>query len=224
MYSALKLSICCLGVLKTFQNTCHALYEQEACELLLDFYREIGNQEDHDKRIKTNCESVVHATELLAEQEILNDYKIFLDKRDDRVNSEIEKRYRGRDRITRKMKDLHKQLIEFLESLRNVSLDAHKYERVNALMERQRNFNTETQNLNNIESRNSRIFNELQHELLQEDAEGKRKINDLKLEHAYFLQMRKNIENEMKLDRDETYEKLKIISGESFIALKVSFH
>lgn len=189
-----------------------------------DFYREVADRVEIEKQTKINCESVVHAKELLAEQEMLSDYKIFLDKRDDRVNIEIEKRYHLRNCITRKMKDLHKQLIEFLESLRNVSLDAHKYERVNALMERQRNFVSETQTLNNIESRNTRVYNEVQHDLLQEEIEGKRKINDLKMEHAYFLQMRKNIENEIKSDREETYEKLKIISGESFKVLKVSLH
>ncbi|XP_065360792.1 centrosomal protein of 128 kDa [Calliphora vicina] len=207
-------------ILKTFQETSRLLYEQQASEILHDFYREVAERSEIDSRVKLNCESVAHATELIAEQELLSDYQIFLDKQDDRVNTEIEKRYRLRDAITKKMKDLRKQLIEFLDSLRNVSLDVHKYERINALMERQRNFVSESKKLNDVEQRGSSVYADLQHDLVQVETEAKRKINDLKLEHGYFLQMRKDIENEMKLDREQTHEKLRIMTSESFKVLK----
>ncbi|XP_023309006.2 dynein regulatory complex subunit 2 [Lucilia cuprina] len=206
--------------LKTFQETSRLLYEQQASEILHDFYDEVAATNEIENFVKLNCESVVHATDLLAEQELLSDYNIFLDKRDDRVNTEIEKRYRLRDAVTKRMKDLRKQLIEFLDSLRNVSLDVHKYERINTLMERQRNFVTEAKKLNEIEQHDARVYADLQHHLLKVEADAKRKIHDLKLEHAYFMQIRKNIENEIKLDREQTHEKLKIISSESFKVLK----
>lgn len=188
-----------------------------------DFYREIEHRNEITDNFKLNCESVVHATELVAEHEILTDYQIYLDKRDDRVNNEIEKRYRLRDAIISKMKNLRKQLLEFLDSLRNISLDAHKDERINNLMKRQRNIVTESKKLNVIESRSSYFYAELQRDLAQEEVDAKRKLNDLKQEHSYFMQKYKNTENEIKLDREQTHEKLKIISSESFKVLKVSF-
>lgn len=208
--------------LKTFQETYQLLYENQASEILHDFYREIEHRNDNTNHLKLNCESVVHATEVIAENEISTDYQIFLDKRDDRVNSEIEKRYRLKDAIINKMKNLRKQLSEFLDSLKNISLDAHKDERVDYLMKRQRNFVAESEKLNDIESRSSQNYAELQRDWAQEEIEAKRKLNDLKLEHSYFMQKHKNTENEIKLDREQTHEKLKIITSESFKVLRVS--
>ena len=193
-------------------------------EMLHDFFREAKRSNENANRIQVNCESVIHGTGLIVEHEMLEDYNIYLDRRDDYVNTEIEKRYRLRDSVIKKMKELRHQLLEFLDSLRNVSLDAHKYERVDALMERQRIFLLESQKLDEIEARSSSLYASLQKELTQTDAEGKRVLSDLKLEHAYFVQMRKNIENEMKLDRERTHEKLKIISSESFKIIKVSVY
>lgn len=204
-----------------FQTNCRLLYESEVSELLHEFFREAKRSDDNANRIQVDCEGVIHATGLIVEQEMLEDYQIYLDRRDDYVNTEIEKRYRLRDSVIKKMKELRQQLLEFLDSLRNVSLDAHKYERVDALMERQRIFLLESQKLDEIEARSSSIYANLQKELAQTDVEGKRKLSDLKLEHAYFVQMRKYIENEMKVDRERTHEKLKIISSESFKILKV---
>lgn len=198
------------------------MYDTQVNEMLHDFFCEDERSNINGNSIQNNCESVIHATNLIAEQDMLRDYEIFLDRRDDYVNTEIEKRYRLRDSIVKKMKSLHQQLLEFLDSLRNVSLDANKYERINALMERQRIFLVESQKLDDIEMRNSNIYASLQKELSQAEVEGKRKISDLKLEHAYFMQRRKNIENEIKLDREQTHEKLKILTSESFKILKVS--
>ena len=207
-----------------FQTNCRLLYESQVSEMLHEFFREAKRSNDNANQIQVNCESVIHGTGLIVEQEMLEDYKIYLDRRDDYVNTEIEKRYRLRDSVIKKMKELRHQLLEFLDSLRNVSLDAHKYERVDALMERQRIFLLESQKLDEIEARSSSIHASLQKELAQADVEGKRKLSDLKLEYAYFVQMRKNIENEMKLDREQTHEKLKILSSESFKIIKVGVY
>lgn len=203
-----------------FQIISKLLYESQASEMLHDFYQEVDEKNDVEKHLKLNCEHVLHATNLMVEQEMLTDYQIFLDKRDDRENTEIEKRYQVRHSITNKMKSLRKQLLAFIDSLRNASLDVHKYERVNALMDRQRNFVTESHKLNDIEESSSNLYSSLQRDLIVMEADAKRKFNDLQLEHAYFVELRKKIENEMKQDQEKTHEKLQILSSESFKGLK----
>uniref|UniRef100_A0A1B0BRR8 Dynein regulatory complex protein 1/2 N-terminal domain-containing protein n=1 Tax=Glossina palpalis gambiensis TaxID=67801 RepID=A0A1B0BRR8_9MUSC len=202
--------------MRAFHETAKLLYEAQASDMMHEFYDEIRDRDKVTNDIKVKCENVMHANNLVVEHQMLSDYHIFLDKRDDRVNTEIEKRYRLRESIITKMRFLQKQLTTFLESLRSASLDVHKYERVSQLMERQKNFVVESQKLNDVEARSSRIHIDLQRDILHVGAEAQRKIKDLRLEHAYFVQMRKNIENEMKQDRQETYEKLKILTFRCF--------
>uniref|UniRef100_A0A1A9Z961 Dynein regulatory complex subunit 2 n=1 Tax=Glossina pallidipes TaxID=7398 RepID=A0A1A9Z961_GLOPL len=202
--------------MRAFHETAKLLYETQASDMMHEFYDEIRDRDQVTNNIKVKCENVMHANNLVFEHQMLSDYHIFLEKRDDHVNTEIEKRYRLRDSIITKMRFLQNQLTTFLESLRSASLDVHKYERVSLLMERQKNFVVESEKLNDIESRSSRMHIDLQRDMLHVGAEAQRKIKDLRLEHAYFVQMRKNIENEMKQDRQETYEKLKILTFHCF--------
>uniref|UniRef100_A0A1B0BCR6 Dynein regulatory complex protein 1/2 N-terminal domain-containing protein n=1 Tax=Glossina palpalis gambiensis TaxID=67801 RepID=A0A1B0BCR6_9MUSC len=205
-----------LDAMRAFHETANLLYETQTSDMVHEYYDEIKDREQVTNDIKVKCENVMHANNVVVENQMLSDYQIFLDKRDDRVNTEIEKRYRLRDSIISNMRFLHKQLTTFLESLRNASLDVRKYERVNMLMERQKNFVIESQKLNDVEARSSRIYMDLQRDMLHIGADAQRKIKDLRLEHAYFVQMRKNIETEMKQDRQETYEKLKILTFHCF--------
>uniref|UniRef100_A0A1A9ZE75 Dynein regulatory complex protein 1/2 N-terminal domain-containing protein n=1 Tax=Glossina pallidipes TaxID=7398 RepID=A0A1A9ZE75_GLOPL len=202
--------------MRAFHETAKLLYEAQTTDMIHEFYDEINDRSQVTNNIKVKCENVMHATNVVVEDQMLSDYHIFLDKRDDRVNTEIEKRYRLRDSIISKMRFLQKQLTTFLESLRNASLDVRKYERVNMLMERQKNFVVESQKLNYAEARGTRIYMDSQRDTLHIGAEAQRKIKDLRLEHAYFVQMRKNIEMEMIQDREETYEKLKILTFSCF--------
>uniref|UniRef100_A0A1A9VHC6 Dynein regulatory complex subunit 2 n=1 Tax=Glossina austeni TaxID=7395 RepID=A0A1A9VHC6_GLOAU len=202
--------------MRAFHETAKLLYETQASDMMHEFYDEIRDRDQVTNNIKVKCENVMHAKNLVFEHQMLSDYHIFLDKRDDRVNTEIEKRYRLRDSIITKMRFLQKQLTTFLKPLRSASLNVHKYERVSLLMERQRNFVVESEKLNDVESRSSRIRIDLQRDMLHVGAEAQRKIKGLRLEHAYFVQMRKNIENEMKQDRQKTYEKLKILTVHCF--------
>ncbi|KAI9579292.1 dynein regulatory complex subunit 2-like [Glossina fuscipes] len=202
--------------MRAFHETANLLYETQTSDMVHEYYDEIKDRGQVTNDIKVKCENVMHANNVVVENQMLSDYQIFLDKRDDRVNTEIEKRYRLRDSIISNMRFLHKQLTTFLESLRNASLDVRKYERVNMLMERQKNFVIESQKLNDVEARSSRIYMDLQRDMLHIGADAQRKIKDLRLEHAYFVQMRKNIETEMKQDRQETYEKLKILTFHCF--------
>uniref|UniRef100_A0A1A9W4U9 Dynein regulatory complex subunit 2 n=1 Tax=Glossina brevipalpis TaxID=37001 RepID=A0A1A9W4U9_9MUSC len=206
--------------MRAFHESAKLLYEEQAAEMMHEFYDEIKDRSETTNEIKVKCENVMHANNLVLEYQMLSDYHIFLDRRDDRVNKEIERRYRLRDSVTNKMRFLQEQLTTFLESLRSASLDIHKYERVNILMDRQKNFVVESQKLNDIEARSSRIHVDLQRDMLHVGAEGQRKIKDLRLEHTYFVEMRKNIENEMKQDRKETYDKLKILTSYCFKTTK----
>uniref|UniRef100_A0A1A9V3H7 Dynein regulatory complex subunit 2 n=1 Tax=Glossina austeni TaxID=7395 RepID=A0A1A9V3H7_GLOAU len=206
--------------MRAFHETAKLLYEAQTADMIHEFYDEIKERGQVTNDIKIKCENVMHATNVVVEDQMLSDYHIFLDKRDDRVNTEIEKRYRLRDSIITKMRFLQKQLTTFLKPLRSASLNVHKYERVSLLMERQRNFVVESEKLNDVESRSSRIRIDLQRDMLHVGAEAQRKIKGLRLEHAYFVQMRKNIEKEMRQDREETYEKLKILTFRCFQTTK----
>lgn len=208
--------------MRAFHETAKLLYEAQSSDMIHEFYDEIKDRSQVINENKVKCENVMHATNVVVEHQMLSDYHIFLEKRDDRVNTEVEKRYRLRDSIVSKMRFLQKQLTTFLESLRNVSLDVRKYERVHLLMERQRNFVIESQKLNDVEARSTRIYMDSQRDMLHIGAEAQRKIKDLRLEHAYFVQMRKTIEKEMRQDREETYEKLKILTFHCFQTNKVS--
>lgn len=189
--------------------------------MLHHFFDESHERKQIEDGYQRNCENVLHATNLIVEETLHEDLEIFLDKRDDLVNSEIVKRYGLRDSVATKMQKLHKQLLEFLDSLRNISLDVHKYERVNTLTERQRIFVIESQKLDETETFYARQHEELQNELARVEAEDQRRINDLKLEMGYFLNLRKNIELQMKADGELTHEKLKVLTTECYGLCKV---
>lgn len=197
------------------------LYESEAQQLIEEFKDELNTHQKIQDGFRLNCENIMHATNLVVENQMLTDYDIFIEKQDNEVNTEIEKRFCLRDAVITKMKALHKQLIDFINSLVNASLDTKKYEHINMLMDRQRNFVTESRRLNDIEFRLTRTFGELQRDLAHNEVEAQRKLADLRLEQEYFLQVRKGIERRINYDRKVTFEKLQTLSGECYGMLKV---
>lgn len=197
------------------------MYDQQATEIIQDFYEELNGKKERSDFIQLNCENITHATNLILERELFTDHQIFLEKQDDRVNTEIEKRYILRDQVVAEMKALRQQLLSFCLGLKSAELDPHKYERIRTLMERQRNFVSESQKLNDIELKNTKLHGELQRDLLHMEIDAQRVINDLRLEQAYFLKVRKNIENEMNENRQDTYEKLRLLTKESYAIVEV---
>ncbi|XP_018788073.1 PREDICTED: uncharacterized protein LOC108968474 [Bactrocera latifrons] len=196
------------------------LYESEAQQLIEEFKDELNAHQKIQDGFRLNCENIMHATNLVVENQMLTDYEIFVEKQDNEVNTEIEKRFGIRDAVIAKMKTLHKQLIDFINSLVNVSLDTKKYEHIHMLMDRQRNFVTESRRLNDIEFRLTRTAGELQRDLVHNEVEAQRKLADLRLEQEYFLQVRKGIERNINYDRNVTFEKLQTLSGECYGMLK----
>ncbi|XP_004523793.1 coiled-coil domain-containing protein 65 [Ceratitis capitata] len=196
------------------------LYESQAQQVIEEFKDELNSRKEIEDGFRLNCENIMHATNLVVEHQMLTDYEIFIEKQDDVVNSEIEKRFVIRDAVIAKMKLLHKQLIDFINSLVNVSLDTKKYEHIHMLMERQRNFVSESGRLNDIEFKLTRTAGDLQRDLVHNEVEAQRRLSDLRLEQEYFLQVRKSIEKSINYDRNVTFEKLQTLSGECYGMLK----
>ncbi|XP_053956102.1 protein BCAP [Anastrepha ludens] len=196
------------------------LYETEAQQVIEDFQEELNSRKEIENGFRSNCENIMHATNLVVENQMLTDYDIFVDKQDSRVNTEIEKRFQIRDSVIAKMKALHKQLIDFITSQMNTSLDPKKYEHIHMLMERQRNFVIESRKLNDVELHLTRTFSDLQRDLLHSEIEAQRRLTDLRLEQEYFMQVRKGIERSIQRDRRATFEKLQTVSGECYGMLK----
>ncbi|XP_036336212.1 dynein regulatory complex subunit 2-like [Rhagoletis pomonella] len=196
------------------------LYEFEAQQMIQEFHEELNSRKDIEDGFRLNCENITHATNLVVENQMLTDYNIFVEKQDNAVNTQIEKRFQIRDSVIAKMKALHKQLIDFINSLVDTSLDAKKYEHIHVLMQRQRNFVTESRKMNDIEFRLTRTAGDLQRELVHNEVEAQRRLADLRLEREYFMQVRKGIEQSIHNDRRETFEKLQIFSGECYGMLK----
>lgn len=192
------------------------MYETQCVDMLEQFYRDVDVTKDLSNDFKRNCENIMHASSTVIGYQLQSDYRYFVDKRNDDVNFEIEIRYELRNSIELKMRELQHQLVTFVESLKNGTVDTHKYSRLATLMERQRNYILETQKLDDIEDRSSRLMVDLQRDLLHVDADAKRKMKDLRLEHAYFVQMHKNIELQMRNDRARTYDHLKVLTCESY--------
>uniref|UniRef100_A0A1I8MJZ3 Dynein regulatory complex subunit 2 n=1 Tax=Musca domestica TaxID=7370 RepID=A0A1I8MJZ3_MUSDO len=203
-------------IFKVFQNVAKLHYEDQAAEVLHDFYNETEEKKQIEDSYQRNCENIMHATNLVTAENLREDFEIYLDKRNDQVNTEIEKRYILRDAIAKKMQKLHKQLLQFLDTIRNASLDPHKDERVRTLVERQRTFVVESKKLNDTERKFGRQHEDLREEIVREEAEAQRKINDLKLEQKYFLDLRKEIEERMQRSALDMHEKLKIVTSECY--------
>ncbi|XP_061395331.1 dynein regulatory complex subunit 2, partial [Musca vetustissima] len=208
------------AIFKLFQNVTRLHYEDQAREILHDFFNETEESKKIVNAYQANCENILHATNLTTSQTLQEDFEIYLDKRNDLVNNEIEKRYNLRDSVAKKMEKLHKQLLEFLEALHNASLDPHKDLKVRTLMERQRTFVSESKKLNDTESQFTRQNEELQGELRRVEAEAELKIKELKLEQKYFTDLRKDIESRMHADGLQMHEKLKILTTECYGILK----
>ncbi|XP_058976700.1 dynein regulatory complex subunit 2 [Musca domestica] len=185
-------------IFKVFQNVAKLHYEDQAVEVLLDFYNETEEKKQIEDSYQRNCENIMHATNLVTAETLREDFEIYLDKRNDQVNTEIEKRYILRDATAKKMQKLHKQLLQFLDTIRNASLDPHKDERVRTLVERQRTFVVESKKLNDTERKFGRQHEDLRDEIVNEEAEAQQ------------------IEERMQRNASDMHDKLKIVTSECY--------
>ncbi|KAI8040836.1 hypothetical protein M5D96_006779 [Drosophila gunungcola] len=177
---------------------------------------EVRRRTEELEAMHTHSDNIIHATNITTRDQIKEDYTIYLEQRDDRVNTEIENRFKIRDQIVRRMTHMQRQLNDFVESLRSTELDAHKYEKIHWLTERQEAFMEESHKLNAEESKYINMQAELQREMLRMDIENNSTLNDLRLEFQYFTNVRKKIELNQEMDRNITHEKLRILTGECY--------
>ncbi|XP_030373358.1 dynein regulatory complex subunit 2 [Scaptodrosophila lebanonensis] len=196
------------------------LYEQDAEELLIEYYDEIKRRTEEVDFMHENSENIIHASNVMARDQLKNDYQIYLEQRDDRVNTEIEKRFSLRDQVASKMMKMQHQLNDFVDILSNTELDAHKYERIRWLTDRQAAFMEESRRLNVEEMKYMNMQSEMQHEMMKIETENNATINDLRLELQYFTNVRKKIEVALRADRQITHEKLRILSSECYDVIK----
>ncbi|KAH8302187.1 hypothetical protein KR044_003774 [Drosophila immigrans] len=192
------------------------MYEQQAEDLLKEYYDEVHLRTEEVEAMQQNSENIIHASNLFTRDQLKLDYQIYLEQRDLCVNKEIEARFQIRDQVVKKMLDMQRQLNDFVDSLHSTDLDAHKYERIRSLTERQQSFVDETRKLDAEEMKCISLQNETQREMLRIEAENNNTINDLKLEYEYFANVRKKIEDRMHVDRITTHEKLRILSTECY--------
>ncbi|KAH8370618.1 hypothetical protein KR093_004346 [Drosophila rubida] len=192
------------------------MYEQQAEELLKEYYDEVHFRTEEVEAMQDNSENIIHASNLFTRDQLKLDYKIYLEQRDHYVNRDIEARFEIRDQVVKKMMEMQRQLNDFVDSLHSTELDAHKYERIKSLTERQQAFVDETHKLDAEEMKFIGLQNETQREMLRIEAENNNTINDLKLEYEYFANVRKKIEDRMHVDRITTHEKLRILSTECY--------
>ncbi|XP_017048470.1 dynein regulatory complex subunit 2 [Drosophila ficusphila] len=197
-----------------------SMYDQQADEMLRDYYEEVRRRTDELDAMHMNSENIIHATNITTRDQLKEDYTIYLEQRDDRVNTEIENRFKIRDQIVRRMTHMQQQLNEFVESLRSTELDAHKYEKIHWLTERQEAFMEESRKLNAEESKYLNMQAELQREMVRMELENNSTLNDLRLEFQYFTNVRKKIEVNQEMDRKITHEKLRILTGECYEVTK----
>ncbi|XP_022213693.1 centrosomal protein of 290 kDa [Drosophila obscura] len=210
------ISDCFHGMMDGVRN----MYDQEAEILLRDFYEEVQRRTEEVDFMHENSENIIHATNITTRDQLKEDYTIFLEQRDDRVNAEIENRFRIRDQVVLRMTDMQQQLNDFVESLRSTELDAHKYDKIRWLTERQAAFMEESRKLNYEELKSINTMGDLNREMLRIEAENNSTLNDLRLEFQYFTRVRKKIEQNQELDREITHEKLRILTGESYEIIK----
>ncbi|XP_034655741.1 dynein regulatory complex subunit 2 [Drosophila subobscura] len=196
------------------------MYDQEAEILLKEFYEEVQRRTEEVDFMHQNSENIIHATNITTRDQLKEDYTIFLEQRDDRVNTEIENRFRIRDQVVLRMTDMQQQLNDFVESLRSTELDAHKYDKIRWLTERQAAFMDESRKLNYEELKNINTMADLNKEILRVESEHNSTLNDLRLEFQYFTRVRKKIEQNQELDREITHEKLRILTGECYEIIK----
>ncbi|XP_034108862.1 uncharacterized protein LOC117571013 [Drosophila albomicans] len=192
------------------------MYEQQAEDLLKEYYDEVHFRTEEVEAMKQNSENIIHASNLFTRDQLKLDYQIYLEQRDHYVNKDIEARFQIRDQVVKKMMTMQRQLNDFVDSLHSTELDAHKYDRIRSLTERQQAFVDETRKLDAEEMKYIGLQNETQREMLRIEAENNNTINDLKLEYEYFANVRKKIEERMHVDRITTHEKLRILSTECY--------
>ncbi|KAH8258741.1 hypothetical protein KR038_006467 [Drosophila bunnanda] len=202
-----------LGGIKT-------MYAQQADEMLRDYYDEVRRRTEEMEAMQLNAENIIHATNITTRDQLKEDYNIYLEQRDDRVNTEIENRFHIRDHVAFRMLEMQQQLNDFVESLRSTELDAHKYEKISWLTERQEAFMEESRKLNAEEAKYINMLADLHREMVRIDTENNSTLNDLRLEFQYFTNVRKKIELNQEMDRKITHEKLRILTGECYGLIK----
>ncbi|XP_001354067.2 kinesin-related protein 4 [Drosophila pseudoobscura] len=207
---------CFHGMIDGIRN----MYDQEAEIMLREYYDEVQRRTEEVDFMHQNSENIIHATNITTRDQLNEDYQIFLEQRDDRVNTEIENRFRIRDQVVLRMTDMQQQLNDFVESLRSTELDAHKYEKIRWLTERQAAFMDESRKLNYEELKNINAMSDLNKEMLRVESENNSTLNDLRLEFQYFTRVRKKIEQNQEMDRVITHEKLRILTGECYDIIK----
>ncbi|KAH8295656.1 hypothetical protein KR018_002108 [Drosophila ironensis] len=195
-------------------------YATQADEMLRDYYNEVRRRTEELEHMHLNAENIIHATNISVRDGLKEDYTIYLEQRDDRVNTEIENRFKIRANIVRRMNEMQQQLNDFVESLKSTELDAHKYEKIRWLTEKQEAFMIESRKLNAEESKYINMQGDLQRDIVRMESENNSTINDMRLEFQYFTNVRKKIEVDQVMDRHITHEKLRILTGESHELIK----
>ncbi|KAH8379269.1 hypothetical protein KR009_003975 [Drosophila setifemur] len=197
-----------------------SMYATQADDMLRDYYDEVRRRTEELDAMQSNAENIIHATNITTRDQLKEDYTIYLEKRDDRVNTEVENRFRIRGQIVLKMVEMQQQLNDFVESLRSTELDAHKYEKIRWLTERQAAFMEESRKLSSEESKYIFMQGDLQREIVRMEADNNSALNDLRLEFQYFTNVRKKIELNQEMDRKITHEKLRILTTECYELIK----
>lgn len=197
------------------------MYEQQAEDLLKEFYDEVHLRTEEVEAMHQNSENIIHASNLYTRDQLKEDYQIYQEQRDDYVNKNIARRFEIRDQVVNKMNHMQRQLNDFVDALHSTDLDVHKYERIRMLTERQQQFVEDTKKLNQDEVKYIGMLHEIQQETLRVETENNATINDLRLEFEYFSNVRKKIEDRMHADRITTHEKLRILSTECYELTKV---
>ncbi|EDW18242.1 myosin heavy chain, clone 203 [Drosophila mojavensis] len=192
------------------------MYEQQAEDLLKEFYDEVHLRTEEVDAMHQNSENIIHASNLYTRDQLKEDYQIYQEQRDDYVNKNIARRFDIRDQVVNKMSQMQRQLNEFVDALHSTDLDVHKYERIRMLTERQQQFVEDTKKLNQDEVKYIGMLHEIQQDTLRVETENNATINDLRLEFEYFSNVRKKIEDRMHADRITTHEKLRILSTECY--------
>ncbi|XP_055844028.1 dynein regulatory complex subunit 2 [Episyrphus balteatus] len=205
---------------QTLRETATELYNMQASDLIQDFFDEISGIQEVQEKTKLNIENIMHTTNIDVKKRLRENYELYMERNFDEVTSEIETRYILRDRTVQKMNDLQKQLLNWVKDLQGDLVDVRKTENFLNFMQRQKNYVVEAKRLNEIERSSQKTISELQQELLHIEAESNRKVYGLKLEQAYFLNVRSIIKSSIERDKILTHEKMLKVSSESYEVIK----
>jgi len=198
------------------------MFDKEACEMIVMYQNEMKEFQKKQEEILKKISDIEVNRCLFTENEIIEDFRIYVQRMDERILKEICRRYEYRDLTLERMKARYNEIVKFVHELKNSSYDKEQPAKLRHLFERHKYYESQFERLHQMETKINKVYQDLTEEYLDLEMESQKKLHNLDLEQRYFAKNYALLKKGKQTVYTETTERMTILAYEGRKVLKVS--